>query len=140
MLATRKRLRARRRPVPIRKDVGQLLPVILACISLLGILLGSVWEACARYSQNEYANYFVLQYLERYDYVSFAPLFKALIWPALLPLLFLIYNSFSCIGSPFIRIFIFDPWFTWNGSSIDFIFSTSNITTMGNYFSFGKCG
>ena len=95
MLATRKRLRARRRPVPIRKDVGQLLPVILACISLLGILLGSVWEACARYSQNEYANYFVLQYLERYDYVSFAPLFKALIWPALLPLLFLIYNIFK---------------------------------------------
>ena len=93
-----RRIRARR---PIRTgnlQTSSLLLFILAGIALMGILAGSLWESFARFSRDEYAGYFVLQYLERYEYTSFALLLKALLWPALMPLLFLIYNSFCCIG------------------------------------------
>lgn len=101
-VAIRRRIRTHRRVSSTTRSGNFPFYIALASIVLTGVLLGSIWEAYARYTHNEYAGYFVLQYLNRYEYTSFASLFGAVLWPSMLTLVFLFYNGFSCIGFPLI--------------------------------------
>lgn len=103
LLAARRRIRTHRR-FRNGKRGDSLFYMVLACMVLAGVLAGTIWEAYARFAQNEYVSYFVKQYLNRYTYSSFGALLGGILWPSMLSLLFLVYNGFSCIGFPFILV------------------------------------
>lgn len=122
-----KKLRTHRLPY---KKSGSWIYTIFACITLSGVLLGSLWEGYARASSNEYAGYFVLQYLARYEAsVSFRTLLGSIVWPSMFPLLFLLYNGFSCIGIPFVLFVPLLKGFSI-GSISGYLYSTYGLQGM----------